>query len=173
MAYNTTNTKLFLFVDMFLLTIFCYLHWICKVLIIVLNEISYSTFSYLSHKYLIAIENKIVKIQNKVMKGCIAIIDRSLHAFERDHNAQDNFFNNLKHPNYNGWKFCYCKKSLYFFCLNKTIYWYTIDCLKSWHDRCIFYATHFFINSLLILGWVERFKKKGKNIFNDLQYKNF
>jgi hypothetical protein len=93
-------------------TISRYLHWARKVIAYVLDEIPYSTLTCPSHEYLVAIGNKIAEIQNEVMRGCIAIIDGSLHALERDYNAQDNFFNNLKHPDYNGWKFCYCKKGL-------------------------------------------------------------
>jgi hypothetical protein len=61
-----------------------------------------------------------------------------------------------------------------------------IDYLESWHDKCIFHTTHFFVNSLpkrlwilgdnvfpLIPGRVERLKKKKKGIFNNLQCEDF
>jgi hypothetical protein len=75
MAYGATNTKLFLFVGVFLSTISRYLHWARKVLAYVLDEILYFTLSCLSYEYLVAIGNKIAEIQNEVMRGCIAIID--------------------------------------------------------------------------------------------------
>jgi hypothetical protein len=87
MVHGATNTKLSLFAGVFLSTISHYLYWVCKVLAYILDEISYSTFSCPSHEYLVAIRNKIVKIQNKVMRGCIAVINRSLHVLERDYNA--------------------------------------------------------------------------------------
>jgi hypothetical protein len=34
------------------------------------------------------------------MKECIAIINRSLHVLKRDYNSQNNFFNDLKYPDY-------------------------------------------------------------------------
>jgi hypothetical protein len=167
-------------------TISRYLHWARKVLAYVLDEIPYSTLTCPSDEYLIAIGNKIAEIQNEVMRGCITVIDGSLHALERDHNAQDNFFNNLKHPDYNGWKSCYCKKGLYIFCLDDTICWYSIDCPGSWHDGRIFHAAHSFINSLpkelwilgdsafpLIPGRVERSRKEGEDVFNNLQHEDF
>lgn len=39
---------------------------------------------------------------------------------------------------YNGWKSCYCKKGLYFFCLDGTIIYCVIDCPGSWHDGLLF-----------------------------------
>jgi hypothetical protein len=102
MAHGATNTELSLFASVFLSTISRYLHWARKVLAYIFDEIPYSTFSCPSHKYLVAIGNKIAEIQNEVMRGCITVIDGFLHVFERDYNAQDNFFNNLKYPDYNG-----------------------------------------------------------------------
>jgi hypothetical protein len=87
MAHGVANTKLFLFANVFLLIISYYLHWVCKVLAYVLNEIPYSTLSCPLHEYLVAIGNKIAEIQYEVMKGCIAIIDGSLYVLERDYNA--------------------------------------------------------------------------------------
>jgi hypothetical protein len=66
----------------------------------------------------------------EVMWRCI-IIDDSLHALEKNECAQSNYFYNEHHLDYNGWKSCYCKKELYFFCIDGTIMWYTIDCLRS------------------------------------------
>lgn len=44
------------------------------------------------------------------MQGCIIVTDGSMHALEKDAAANSNFFYDEKHPDYNGWKGCYCKK---------------------------------------------------------------
>ena len=81
--------------------------------------------------YLRQIGDKIAEVQDPVMKGCVIVIDGSLHPLEKDYHAQDNFFYDKHHPDYNGWKSCYCKKGLYFFCLDGTIVWAAIDCPGS------------------------------------------
>jgi hypothetical protein len=91
-AHSATNIELFFFASMSLLTIFRYLHWAYKVLTYVLNEILYFILSCPLHEYLVAIGNKIVEIQNEVMRGYIAVINGSLRVLERDYNAQDEKF---------------------------------------------------------------------------------
>ena len=136
--------------------------------------------------YLRQIGDKIAEVQDPVMKGCVIVIDGSLHPLEKDYHAQDNFFYDKHHPDYNGWKSCYCKKGLYFFCLDGTIVWAAIDCPGSWADGRIFHDSAAFRSSLpqglwilgdsafpMIPGKVERSRKEGELLSNDLNRRDF
>jgi hypothetical protein len=49
------------------------------------------------------------------------VIDKSIHTLEKDVTVNSNFFYQENHPDYNSWKSIYCKKALYFFCMDGII----------------------------------------------------
>jgi DDE superfamily endonuclease len=84
-----------------------------------------------------------------VMKGCCIVTDGSLHALEHDEAAQWSYGDyDHDHPDYNGWKSCYCKKGLYFLSLDGLVCWSAIDCPGRWHDGQIFDRSAEFVKSL-------------------------
>jgi hypothetical protein len=60
-------------------------------------------------------------LYGEVMRGCIIITNGLLYALEKDEYAQNNYFYDEHHLDYNGWKNCYCKKGLYFFYIDGII----------------------------------------------------
>jgi hypothetical protein len=92
------------------------------------------------------------------------VIDGSIYTLEKDVAANSNFFYQENHFDYNGWKSVYCKKALYFFCMDSTIAWYAIDCPGSWHDRRIFNRAYDFLQSLSKDSAFPRIPRKLKRV---------
>ena len=137
-AHGPSLTTLTMFSGMSMSSVSRYLNLGLDILFSVLKEIPEASLDCPSSEYLGWVGDKAGETYGSVMKGCCIVTDGSLHALEKDYMAQDNFFYDEYHPDYNGWKGCYCKKGLYFFCLDGTIIWYCIDCPGSWADGAIF-----------------------------------
>jgi DDE superfamily endonuclease len=89
------------------------------------------------------------------MLGCCIITDGSIHPLEHDEDAQWNYQDfDHEHPDYNGWKSCYCKKALYFFALDGCVVWYCYDCHGRWHDGQIFDRSSEFVRALPEGCWI-------------------
>jgi hypothetical protein len=118
----------------------------------------------------------------EVMRGCCIVTDGSLHPLERDADAQWAYLDyDHDHPDYNGWKSCYCKKGLYFFAIDGTIVWSCIDCPGRWHDGLIFDRSASFLQALpaglwvlgdsafpRIAGKVARSRKRNEHLPEDI-----
>ena len=146
----------------------------------VLLDLPETTISYPSDIYLQDVGQQCGVLYNPVMKGCCIVTDGSIHPLEKDEDAQMNFFYDEHHPDYNGWKGVYCKKGLYFFCLDGSIVWCVIDCPGSWHDGLLLDRAHGFVTSLPPGCWIlgdtafpriperlERVRKAGENLPSD------
>jgi hypothetical protein len=77
------------------------------------------------------IGEKMGRIYGNVLCRCVMVTDESIYTLEKDAVTNSNFFYQENHLDYNGWKSEYCKKALYFFCMDDTIAWYVIDCPNS------------------------------------------
>lgn len=111
MAHGPSHTALALFAGVSLATISRYLKWGRLALSRSLNEIPQATMDCPPEDYLCALGDRIAEIQDPVMRGCVIVVDGSLHPLEKNYEAQDNFFYDKHHPDYNGWK----GWSVYFF----------------------------------------------------------
>jgi hypothetical protein len=87
----------------------------------ILQNIPAATTIYPPTMYFQQIGDIVGNLYGEVMRGCIFITDGSLHALEKDERAQSNYFYDEHHLDYNGWKSCYKKKRLYFFCIDGMI----------------------------------------------------
>jgi hypothetical protein len=74
-----------------------------------------------NEEYWLKISNISKAIHRNAMERCVIVINRCLHTLERDEEVQRNFFDNEVYYDYNKWKSKYCKKSLYFFSLDRSI----------------------------------------------------
>jgi hypothetical protein len=138
LAHGPDMTQLIFFSGTTEATVSRYLKWGLPTLLSVMESIPEATLDCPPPAYLERIGELAGLIYGEVMSGCCIVTDGSLHCLEKDADAQDNFFYDEWHPDYNGWKGCYCKKALYFFCLDGTICWYCVDCPGSWADGGIF-----------------------------------
>lgn len=90
-----------------------YLTFSLKILLRVLREEQNASLSAPSHEYMIKLGELAETVMgHPCMRGCIMVTDGSLHALEKDAEANSNFFFDHSHPDYNGWKGCYCKKGI-------------------------------------------------------------
>jgi len=176
LAHGESLTALALFAGVSISTISKYLRWGMMSLNEVLESIPEASISCPSAGFLQDIGEQAGEIYGSVMKGCCIVTDGSLHDLEKDATAQANFFYDEYHPDYNGWKGRYCKKGLYFFALDGTIVWATIECLGSWADGLLFDRSSEFVRNLPEGCWIlgdtafavwERVRKKNEHLPDD------
>lgn len=154
LATGSSLTDLSLFSGVVLSTMSCHLSFALTCLYQTVISIKESMLEPPSDIYLKDIGEKMGREYGSVLRGCVMVTDGSIHSLERDDAANSNFFYQQNHPDYNGWKSVYCKKALYFFCMDGTIAWYAIDCPGSWHDGRIFERAYDFLYSLPQGCWV-------------------
>jgi hypothetical protein len=164
-------------------TISNYVRWGVIILSQALDNIPEATLQP-SIEHLVTLGEQAGQIYGEVMKGCCIITDGSLHPLEHDAAAQWAYLDyDHDHIDYNGWKCCYCKKGLYFFALDGSIVWYSIDCPGKWHDGQIFDRAASFLAGLptglwilgdsafpRIQGRVCRSRKKNEHLPEDPDY---
>ena len=115
LSHAPSLASLCLFTGCVMSTTSKYLHFSLRKLLKVLHEVDGASLDPPSHEYMM----RLVELSESVMgspcmKGCIMVVDGSLHALEKDAKANTNFFYDEYHPDYNGWKGCYCKKGMFF-----------------------------------------------------------
>lgn len=186
LAHGVSVSSLCLFIGCVASTTSRYLIFGLYCLRAALKSIAIATLSQPSDEYAKSIGMRCGDMFGDAMRGCAYIVDGSLHALEMDEAANANFFYDINHPDYNGWRTKYCKKGLYLFCLDGCIAWYLIDCPGRWHDARMFDSARDFIDSMAVGIWilgdsafrripgrVERVRKKGENLPSNLTQRNF
>jgi hypothetical protein len=106
-----------------ILTVHRYLQFGILILPKALSKIPKATLMFSFVIYFQDIKNKIVHYYGEVMKGYCIVIDETLYALKHDDEANAFYLNAHANLDYNGWKSCICKKSLYFFYFNRYICW--------------------------------------------------
>jgi len=169
LAHAPSLCSLCLFTGCVMSTTSRYLSFSLRVMMKVLREVDSASLEIPSVEYLQRLGDLAERVMgHECMRGCIMVIDRSLHALEKDAEANSNFFYDESHPDYNGWKGCYCRKGLlslpfmntpyliglYFFLLDGTIVWSAIECPGSWSNAYILDRARDFISSLPFGLWI-------------------
>jgi hypothetical protein len=186
LAHGMPYTGLSLFTGLVLSSTSRYVRWSVKVLLRCLDDVPEATLDCPPAAYLQRIGHLAGEIYGSVMRGLCIITDGSLHGLEKDDNAQTNYFYDEHHPDYNGMKGIYCKKGLYFFCVDGTIVWHCIDVPGSWADGLVFDRSSTFVHALPEGCWIlgdsafaarpgklERSRKKNEYLPEDPQQAQF
>lgn len=186
LAHAPSMTALSLFSGLSQSSCSRYIHHILLLVEKALDEIVEACIICPPPEYLKRIGELSGHLYGTVMKGCVIVIDGSLHHIEKDELANSNFFYDDSHIDYNGWKSIYCKKGLYFFCMDGTLVWYAINVPGSWADGFIFDRSSDLVDSLpagtwilgdsafpIIPGKVERHRKRNELLSNNPERARF
>jgi hypothetical protein len=101
LATGSSLIDLSLFIGTTFSTMSCHLYFALDCLYETVISIKEEMFQPLSDIYLKDIGEKIRQTYSNVLRGCVMVIDKSIHTLEKDVAANSNFLYQENHPDYN------------------------------------------------------------------------